>query len=272
MISLTALVEKLDSEFKQDEVLLKLFDFETLKQETILQPRYLFRGERTINWSTSKSTFSRTLMHHTHFREINYYITGIIPEIGTIYGNGGYSLYQFLKEAIFDVYGLDQRAENPKIDLAIAGLMQHYGFETAMLDVTSDITIAASFAATGEVGDTGQIMVLETKHLEDQYFDLTKIGGNRPKKQSAFALWGSPDLDLKSSQFQSDYDPKWFKFKMTPDDKQHFFNAEMLSIRNDRIAGNIFDWYDTYVYSNDEITPDVADYFKGKVDELKRYL
>lgn len=167
---------------------------------------------------------------------------------------------------------LDENQNHPNRDLAIAGLMQHYGFDTSFLDFTSELSIAAAFAATGSIGDTGQIMVLKTEVVEDKYFDLTQIAGNRPKIQSAFALWGNSNLDLKSDDLKKSYESHWLKFTLTEQDKRTFDDPDILSIKEDEVATHIFDWYETHVLTKEDINQNIAEYFADKIDALKKHL
>jgi hypothetical protein len=94
----------------------------------------------------------------------------------------------------------------------------------------------------------------------------------RPKVQSTFALWGGPNLDLKSGDFQNAYQPHWFKFTLTSADKEAFNDPAILSIKDDEVALHIFDWYENYAKTNPNISVNTAKYFSDKVDALKEYL
>jgi len=270
--SLTTLVEQLKYDFPQESIPLKLFNFQTRQEEMCAQPKYFFRGERSADWLTSKSTFSRSLLNHDDFREINYFITGKIYPTGMSYSDSRYSLYHFLREGLYNISGFDELYDNPKIDEAIAGLLQHYGFDTAFLDITSDIQIAAAFASTGEPGTSGQVMVIASKNIENQYFDLSQLMGNRPKIQSAYALWGGPELDLKSKEFEETSGCLWFPFTLTTEDKVAFDRSEILSVKNDQVAAEILQWYELYVPTHPAISSTVASYFEKKIKALKAHL
>lgn len=267
MNSLSQTIELLKEKYPQELTILKYFDNNTLISPLTPQPKYLFRGERLAEWKTSKSTFSRNLYNKPIFPEVNYYVSGIhLPTFEII---NDFSLYLFLREALWSISIVDRQPLHPKIEESIAGLMQHYGFDTGFLDLTSDILVAAYFAAGGKPGDIGQIMVLETQNIEDKYFDLTKLFGNRPKLQSSFVLSGTIDLDLKSNEFQKNYKPLWFQFELTEDDRKKYLNPNLLSTANDEVIPEIIGWYKSHILSNTAISPEVKTYLTDKINAYK---
>jgi hypothetical protein len=271
MTSLSELLQQIAKDYPQEMTARQMFNFSTLRQEAVLQPKYLYRGERSSNWPTSNSTFSRTLKDHQWFSEINGLITGIHPTLGIEYSNSQYSLYSFLTESLVHTPEVLDNNQDASIQQIIVGILQHYGFDTSFIDVTSSIDIAASFAATGNTGDIGKIMIIETQNIEDKYFDLTRSPGNRPKMQHAFALWGTPQLDLKGEEFAKLYNPEWFDFTLTESDKI-LHRPEILSIAGDDLALVFFEWYETHVEGNLDISSETKSYFTYKIDTLKEYL
>lgn len=257
--TLKELIAELKGKFPQEPVQLRYFDFQTLESPLTLQPQYLYRGERTTSWPTSMTTFSRNLKDHPDFREINHWVSGLQLETGEVLNS--YALYPFLKYALWPS---EEAQADKMIEIYINGIMQHYGFDTSLLDVTSDLLVAASFAATGWPNDTGQIMVLETKNVEDQYFDLTQMFGNRAKLQSAFVLYGTPALDLKSGEFSGLYQPSWHQFTLTQADKDLYLNPKLLQATDDDVIPHILDWYDMLISANKDISDAVKTYF-GKI-------
>ncbi|WP_345951291.1 FRG domain-containing protein [Mucilaginibacter sp. PAMB04274] len=266
MNTLSQTIENLVLRYPQELIPLKYFDNSTLTSPIVPQPKYFFRGERSAKWETSKSTYSRNLHGKPIFEEVNYLVTGIhLPTLEII---NNYSLYLFLREALWNISIVDRKKQHPKIEESIAGLMQHYGFDTGFVDVTSDLLVAAHFAACGVPGDIGQIMVLETQNVADQYFDLTTLFGNRPKLQSSFVLSGTNELDLKSNEFAIDYKPKWYQFELTEYDRNRFINPELLSSSNDEVIPEIISWYDSHIANNDAISFEVKTYLTGKINAL----
>lgn len=267
MQSLIQLVEELQANFPQDFVPLKMTNTSTGLTAPSRQPLYLFRGERNANWETTKSTFSRFGELGLDFLEVNYWITGIQPQLYIPYEHQSYSLYFFLREALLEdpLLSIPLDAE---LELYIVGILQHYGFATSFLDVTDDVMVAAAFASMGKPLDTGQIMVLETKGIEDQYFDLAKVPGNRPTAQHAYGLWGSQALDLKSPDFSETYNPKWYSFQLTPEDKLRFSTSAILDLSGDQIVGHILEWYHCHIERNTTISVPSLTYFHKIVSQL----
>jgi hypothetical protein len=262
--TLKQLIQTLQIKFPQEFIPLHYFDFQTLQAPLTPQPKYLYRGERTVSWTTSMTTFSRSLKDHPDFAEINYWTSGLQPVSADVLNP--YALYPFLKYALWPTEAV--RADK-MVEIYINGIMQHYGFATSLLDVSSDLLVAANFAATGTLGDTGQLMVLETKNVEDQYFDLTQMFGNRAKLQSAYVLWGTPALDLKNQDFSDRYQPSWHSFSLTQEDKDLYQNPKLLHPAGDEVIPHILDWYDTHITGNDDINVSVKNYFKRIITPLR---
>jgi len=114
-------------------------------------------------------------------------------------------------------------------------------------------------------------MLIETIAILNEYFDLTSEVGNRPKAQSSYVLWGSPELDLKSKVFIESYKVSWLDFQLTAQDELNFSDMDILSIKNDKVAQGIFDWYYCHIHDNSNIISDISEYFKKKIDNLNKY-
>ncbi|MDN3550998.1 FRG domain-containing protein [Mucilaginibacter aquaedulcis] len=261
--SLKELITQLNIQFSQEIVQLHYFDFKTLISPLSPQPRYLYRGEKTITWPTSMNTFSRNLKGHPDFREINHWVSGL--QLETAVPLNRYALYPFLKYALWTT---EEKRADPMVEIYINGIMQHYGFDTSLLDVSSDLLVAASFAATGSPRETGQIMVLETKYVEDEYFDLTDMFGNRAKLQSAYVLHGTSALDLKNADFTNQYHTTWHQFTLTQEDKDLYLNPNLLHASGDDVIPHILDWYDTHIVKNNDISDPVKAYFEKIISYL----
>jgi hypothetical protein len=165
-MTLTELVTFLKKEYPQTIIEANVFDFEKVKNIRCMQPKYFFRGENKI-YENARSTFHRmnieSKFNQSELLELCY---------------THHHLYLFLREAIFCV-SIVEKADHgdPQVELSIAGLLRHYGFDTSFLDVTSDIHIAANFALCNSPGQNGRILVINSDTLNEEktnyYFDLT---------------------------------------------------------------------------------------------------
>lgn len=236
-------------------------------QEFSPDPRYLFRGERTVYWPSSMTTYSRNLDKKPFIEDVNYLLFGFNRFVDFQYQS--HSLYLFLREAIYDIGVVSPEQYEAEIDLFIAGIFQHYGFDTSLLDLTDDIQIAANFAAFGKVGDVGQIMVIESNKIEGHYYNLKSQPGNRASRQNAYGLLGTTQLDLKSDEFQNKYQPKWFKFILTESDKEKYTNSEMLAVENDSVIPLILDWWDTIGKQDQKAATEAKNYLEQKIAVLR---
>ena len=93
MHTLTELVDYINKEFSQESVELNVFDFQKKSKLLQPQPKFLYRGERTIFWKETKSTLSRNLIGNAHLDEINYWVLGMNFIPGNL--TNDYSLYFF---------------------------------------------------------------------------------------------------------------------------------------------------------------------------------
>lgn len=214
-----------------------MFDFETISEIESLEPKYFYRGESDI-YSHTQTTLVRLLQAGK-----------LKPRELAEYFFVHHNLYLFLRKSLFGISCFEQEDHGkPNIEIFISGIMQHYGFDTSFLDVTSDIMIAGNFASMNNVGSTGRIFVIESNSLNhdntNYYFDLTKCPGLRPQRQSSYVIFDQfRNLDLKDKSFLSAHDGNWFEFKIAKEDKERFCDTSILSIENDEIAQQLNEWW-----------------------------
>lgn len=268
MNSLTETVNFIKTNYPQKLVKQNDFDIDAQKHISIERPQYLFRGENEI-WMETRSTFGRKQISRKDiFPEINQWISGDHLQLGIQVNQN--SLYYFLREVIWRIPCITPSRESYTIDQSIAGLLQHYGFDTSFIDLTSDIHVAAFFGSYGATpGGTGQIMILPTKHLEGSVFDLSREEANRPKRQSAYALLAPEQFNLKAIEFQKDSGLKWIRYEISKDDIDRYHLPELLSLENDQVACHIVEWYEAHIRSNNTVSDEVKSYFQAKADRLK---
>ncbi len=236
-MSLTELIELLKAKYSQTSIETKIFDFEKVQEVKSAEPKYLFRGENKIYDKTNTTLYR--LFEKQVFNQ---------HELFEFYSTH-FHLYLFLREALWDISVIEKKNHNkPSIELAIAGFLQHYGFDTSFIDLTSNIKIAANFAAMNKVGSQGSILVIESNSLNAEevnyYFDLTKCQGERPKKQESYVIWDQfGNLDLKDNYFLTKHNGKWFNFSLTGEDKLYFLDESLLSTEDDEIVFQINEWW-----------------------------
>jgi hypothetical protein len=268
-MTLREAVNFVNKQYPQESIELRDFNLTSLDHEVKIFPRYLYRGERSIKWLETKSTFSRNkLSHSPNFEEINYWVTGRHLISGQIINN--YGLYFFLREQFWNISVIQEIQLDIQVDLAIASFLQHYGFDTSFIDLSSDILVAAFFASNGaHVKDKGHLLVLSSKIFEGRIFDLTLESANRPKRQKGFSIHVPEGYDLKSQALKSIVKPVWIKFELTDDDKAYFDNTDLLSTKEDKVASAIIDWFDIHIYDNVEIASTTKLYFEKIIASLK---
>jgi FRG domain len=141
-----------------------------------------------------------------------------------------------LVSAFQDKYGLESKEA--------IGFLQHYGYPTDYIDVTSDVSVAASFASSLRVGDEGAICTLRTKPLVEReaLIDLRQHPmAPRPRQQSAFAVHLSEYPDLKAPETVEALQLNWMEFRFTELDEARFVpDFGLLDARSDQVAGLIW--------------------------------
>ncbi len=233
-------------------------------------PKFLYRGEAQL-WEKTQSTVTRQqLKDNTDFIEINYWITGRHHLTGTV--QNIYSLYNFLRERLYNISVAEEHFGSPDLDKAIAGLLQHYGFDTSLIDFTSEIGVAAFFATfNSKIGNVGQIFVLPTTDIENYVFDLSLDKASRPKKQKAFALVLPQGYDLKMENLVSFRKAFSVKFQLTAEDKERFYRNDLLSVDDDNVVIDLVDWFDCHISDNTKVSDRVKKYFRTKIENLKQH-
>ena len=236
-MNLTKLTETIGSIYKQSKIRTRIFDFENIRETESFEPKYFYRGENSV-YSETRTTLVRLLKEERlkpwEFQEYVYI---------------HYTLYLFLRESLFGISCVETCLnKNARIELFISGIMQHYGFDTSYLDLTSDLKVAANFAAMNTAGSKGKILVIESNSLNDDntnyYFDMTKCLGLRPQRQSSYVIFDQfRNLDLKDTNFLKTHGGKWFDFELTQEDIENFCDTSILSIENDSVASQLNEWW-----------------------------
>ncbi|HEY4941176.1 MAG TPA: FRG domain-containing protein [Rhizomicrobium sp.] len=177
-------------------------------------PTYLFRGE-SGDYSSTVTSLDRLVMSERGLQDL-LRISGSITA------------------ALVRTFGLTHNEA--------LGYLQHYGFPTPFLDFTADPTVAASFASNRRIGEVGSIAVLATGGLETGLVDLRDHPtANRPRLQSAFALYAPSHTDLKAASVRQALGLKWFRFRFTTLDAARYVpNFALLDARSDEFAGLIW--------------------------------
>lgn len=265
-MTLTEAVDYIEKVYPQETVQLNDYSFELNSIARISGPKFLYRGERSSSWLECKSTSSRNkTLEHPNIDEITHWIFGAANG----YNQNRYSLYFFLRSLQWGISNVEDQTDNIQLDASIAAALQHYGFDTAFIDLTSDINVAAFFAAhKGKVGETGQLLVIPTENIENRFFDLTKHFGDRPKRQKSFVLMAAPSDDLKSLRFLQATKSKWISFTLSMDDKDRYTTNDLLEVEGDKLADDIVDWYQSHINSNNSISESVRKYIDARVRNL----
>jgi hypothetical protein len=122
--------------------------------------------------------------------------------------------------------------------------LQHYGYPTDYIDVTSDVSVAASFASKLRVGDAGAVCIVPTERLlaRGSLIDLRHHPlAERPRLQSAFAVHIPEYPNLRDPAAIEALQLTWIEFRFTDLDAARFVpDFALLDARSDRVAGLIW--------------------------------
>lgn len=136
-----------------------------------------------------------------------------------------------------------------------AGFLQHYGIPTELLDLTSDLDVAAFFASYNEIGRDGLICVLPTEAISNKsiIIDLTQHPtAERPRRQSAYTFFHQKYLNLKDEECVKDLNLKWFAFTLTQEDRKNYHkDLGLLDAHTDKMAGVLQLLLDDYDKTDD---------------------
>jgi hypothetical protein len=182
-------------------------------------PAYLFRGENRHNGSlTSKMERFRTN------NKINESLRNEIHDIAIF-------LDKFLREHTVNEYKMPLEES--------ATLLQHYGFPTEVIDVTSDLNVAASFAVFGNKDGFGRIYVYstaklaQTTHTIDMaIFDYAR----RPIRQKGYGIVHKDCKDLLIPRVRESVGFESYDFSMSVDDIKTFERNDYLcAVEGDQV-------------------------------------
>lgn len=122
-----------------------------------------------------------------------------------------------------------------------SGFLQHYGLPTDWLDLTDDLSVAASFASSLRVGQLGAMALLPTSRLEEcgRLLDLSKRAtARRPRRQHAWVFSDSAHRNLKDPDAVAALGVRWHIFRLAASDVERYgVDPELLDAHSDPLAG-----------------------------------
>jgi hypothetical protein len=207
--SLDVCLEHLNTHYRQSVVTIEAKDIDNGEPiRSFEAPKYFYRGENTIFHITSSR-------HHRvkYSREFNDHVR---DEIAKVIRDMKLALMDFLHIEAFH---------------ALAYL-QHYGFATELIDISSGIDTAAFFASyenPSTENETGMICVFETEKIyrKASVIDLTNHPrALRPRLQKAYGFRSEKHWNIKSDDAIKDLELKWFSFNSTKEEKLRYFKSK----------------------------------------------
>ena len=151
-----------------------------------------------------------------------------------------------------------------------AGLMQHYGWPTELIDASASLCTAAFFARCGASGSgRGALAVIDIETLRENgvIVDLSEHPhANRPKWQRAYGVWHSEHRDLKRQQAISDMGLSWYVFRNDPQHDARVTKGEaLLSVLDDETAGFLRLWIDEAIERHGKRPDSAAKYLAERI-------
>lgn len=186
--------------------------------KAVNSPAFLFRGETTNKHETCISTAVRL----SQDLKLSQAEIEAIGQVVTFVAN---DLADFLKISHLEAWGF----------------ARHYECPTHSIDFTSEIEVAAQFAAEADVGTVGLMCVMEVNVAKNaaQIVDLRfSPGVVRAQKQSAFTVLSSKHWNFKDDEAIRNLGLTWFSFELQDSDVACFRNKrDMLDAHTDYVAG-----------------------------------
>jgi hypothetical protein len=127
----------------------------------------------------------------------------------------------------------------------MSSLFQHYGFPTPIIDTTSSLKVAASFAAHKNGMQKGRILLYKMEELvKDCYvinLDNDQIPARRPKRQKGFTIFHK-QFNFHFSNLD-EIKPEIFVFQGTESDIKKYDKNDYYcdSLKNDPVSGFLND-------------------------------
>lgn len=187
-------------------------------------PKYLFRGEPGFYSSTTSSAERiESELSQSETRDLHRVLTDIAD---------------CLSRSVFQPLPPIGSPEHQVVLWRTGAWLQHYGIPTRYVDFTSDLSVAAFFAANSNSGVGGRIYVVETELMKrvSPIHRMHQSGARRPIVQNAYGirLWDGENL-----QDEATYPIMKYEFEYTSIDSFFGNRPELMSINGDSLASFI---------------------------------
>jgi hypothetical protein len=201
MLSLTQAIALLHQQFSGD-ISITAIDIDSGEKISHPAPAYVFRGESELNTELLSSR-QRLLRNANLSQETKDEIQQLAEHIES-----------FL------------RSENPHLGpMWAAGILQHYGFPTEIIDATSCIETAAAFAVSKNTSCNGQIFVYSVEQMLNNaiVIDLTPMDfSRRPVRQKGYAIFDRKYKDLRDPVPTANFGTKVLSFTISDFERQQY--------------------------------------------------
>ncbi|MFX1376777.1 MAG: FRG domain-containing protein [Promethearchaeota archaeon] len=191
--------------------------------ESISNPKFLYRGEAE-KYPHTYSSYDRLLQQNRfNEREISF-LDKAIQYVG-----------HQMNLASFP------SGKTQKSSFQIQGYIQHYGFPTRLVDITSSLNVATYFVSKLFIGKQGRFCIIDIKKIKqpNKIIKLDRAEARRPKFQEGYTISLEPMQDLKSIEKGI----VWLEFTIAQSDIELYFrpnqDINFLSTNYDNIAHRI---------------------------------
>lgn len=199
-------------------------DISTAEPIEATMPAYLFRGE--VGW------FDQCVSRKERVRQ------GQFPGVTTIELE---PIERDLDSELQSRLKLNQ--------MLSAGLMQHYGFPTELMDASASIQTAAFFSrlGAGQIA-IGAFAVVDMTILTRNAIVIDLTGhpaAVRPRRQQAYGIFHRRHSDLKAAEAMAEMGITWYTFFSDPAENTRVANQmQLLSVEDDETSGLLRLWLD----------------------------
>jgi hypothetical protein len=224
MPSLIEVVRAIRQRYPQSDVPLRTYNYLREEFEQLPGPRYLFRGENSV-YPHTKSAYHRLI-------DVSQVSQEFIED-----------LLDLVQEILFTLTGRNiPDRDHPNYQLLLnmlGGVILHYGVPIMWLDFTSEVDIAAHFAADAVPGTVVRIYKVRTPDVLNVIYRLDHHPALRCQRQRAYAVrMGDQNADF---QDRNHYRYDVMSATLTEEDKRMFCNPGLLSTVDDEGAQIVID-------------------------------
>jgi hypothetical protein len=177
---------------------------------------------------------------------------------------------QYLREMLPEIQARFKVDDYQLDEHHATGLLQHYGVPTYVIDFTTHLGHAVTFAVMGG-SDVGRLAVMPSRSFElaETVIDLRNHRwAERPRRQQALGVIMPTQMpDLKSAAARARLNVSWFEFPVTEADRRELGAnyARLTAVDDDPSSGFLRFHLTEYAERHGKMPPTIADWLLERI-------